>query len=281
MRVEDFKDIKYEKNEKTGIVTLTLNCPYRKNALSFYSFFEIGIAIDALEQDESAGAMIITGAIDPENHDPQKEAFSSGGYFNADAHKDVPEEIMQQIDLTDIAQKKMTLKMFNCNKPIIAAINGFAIGGAFTMTLSGADLIYASEFAWFKLPFLELGITAELASSFLLPRLIGLQKTKEIIYFSQKISALEAQELGIVNKVLPHDQLLDYVKEQTLRLVAPGGPAFAIKKMKKVLHQPYVDILSETLDRENQALNECFQSADFGEALMARMEKRTPVFKGS
>jgi len=280
MKIEDFKDIKYEKDEKTGIVTLTLNCPYRKNALSFYSFFEIDAALDALEKDDTAGAMIITGAIDAENHDPQKEAFSSGGYFNPDAHKDVSPEILQQIDMSDIAQKKMTLKMFNCSKPIIAAVNGFAIGGAFTMVLSGADLIYASEYAWFKLPFLELGITAELASSFILPRLLGFQKAKEIIYFSQKISAIEAHEMGIVNQVLPHDQLLNFTREQTLKLVAPGGPAFAVRKMKKILHQPFIDVLSETLDRENEALNECFKTADFGEALMARGEKRDPVFKG-
>ena len=280
MNPYDFKDITYQKDDKNKIVILTLNQPKRKNALSVYSFYEIFWAVDAMEKDNSVGAMVITGAKDPDNDDPDKEAFSSGGFFGPKALESVPPEILAQIDMTDIAQKKVTLKMFNCEKPIIAAINGLVIGGAFTMALSGADLIYMSEHAWFQLPFAKLGIISELASSFLLPRLLGFQKAKEILYFAKKVSAVEAKELGLINEVLPHDELLAYAKKQASALVAPAGAEFAVRQMKKTLHEPYIKALSTALDLENKGLNICFNTADFDEAMAARIEKRVPIFKG-
>ena len=84
MTPDQFKDISYAK-DSSGIVTLTFNTPKRKNALSLYTFFEIYHAIDAFEQDDSAHAMILTGAQDPDSDDPSREAYSSGGYFNPDA----------------------------------------------------------------------------------------------------------------------------------------------------------------------------------------------------
>ena len=94
MDITDFKDISYQKDEH-GIITMHFNTPQRKNALSLYSFFEIYQAIDAFEQDDSAYAMIMTGAQDPDSDDPSKEAYSSGGYFSADAYNDLPAEIIQ------------------------------------------------------------------------------------------------------------------------------------------------------------------------------------------
>jgi enoyl-CoA hydratase/carnithine racemase len=280
MKTTEYRDILYQKDADSGIVILTLNRPERKNALSFYSFYEIHQAVEMMEKDETVGAMIITGAIDPNRHDPQKEAFSSGGYFNPDALTAIPPEILEQIDMTDIAQKKLTLKMFTCEKPIIAAINGLAIGGAFTMALSGCDLIYMSEYAWFQLPFVRLGIVAELASSYLLPRLLGLQRAKELVYFGRKVSAQTAVDWGLVNAVVPHDRLMPFAREQALQLVPPGGPAFAIKRMKRTFHRPYIEALNQALDLENEGLNDCFKTADFAEALTARIEKRDPRFTG-
>jgi len=280
MKTEDFKDIIYIKDDETGIVTVVLNTPERKNAMSPYSFYELYWAIDTLEKDESAGAMIITGATNPGNPDPQKEAFSSGGYFYLSSMKGLSEEIRNDIDLTDIAQKRITLKMYNCDKPIIAAINGLAIGAGYTMPLSGADLIYMSEYAWIQLPFTGLGIVGELASSFLLPQQMGLQKAKEIVYFSKKVSAQEALELGMVNAVLPHDQMLSFVREQTLRLIPPRGAGFAVRQMKQAFNKPFISALTQALDLENEKLNALFKTSDFVEALAARMEKRAPIFQG-
>ena len=281
MKTEEFKEILYSKNPENGLVTVTLNTPKRKNALSPYTFLELFWAVDALENDESAYAMMITGAKDPDSNDPTKEAFSSGGYFHPSALKEIPEELMEQMDLTDIAQKKMTVKMFNCDKPIIAAINGLVVGGAFTMCLSCADLIYMSEHAWIRMPFNSLGIIAELASSYFLPRMVGMQKAKEIVYFSKVVNAQEALELGLANAVLPHDQLLSFATEKALELVPPKGANFAIRQMKQAFHKPFIEIISNALDKENEGLNTCFKTADFFEGITAMQEKRPPVFKGS
>jgi enoyl-CoA hydratase/carnithine racemase len=277
---DEFRDISYVKDEQ-GIVTLTLNTPRRKNALSLYSFFEIHTALEHLEQDDSAYAMILTGAKDPDSDDPTKEAFSSGGYFSPDAYDGVADEIIQQLDQSDIAQKRTTLKIFQCEKPVIAAINGLAIGGAFTFALAGADQVYMSEHAWIQLPFASLGISPELASSFLLPRIVGLQKAKEILFFAERINADQAQQLHLANKVLPHGELMDYAHQKALELAPPRGAGMAIREMKKLLNEPLVEAVTQALDRENAVLQKLFASGDFMEAMTARMERRQPAFKGA
>jgi enoyl-CoA hydratase/carnithine racemase len=280
MKTEDFKEILYRK-EDNGIVTVTLNIPKRKNAMSSYTFFELFWAVDAMEKDDSARIMILTGAKDPDVDDPANESFSSGGYFNPAALNGISEEVKAQIDFTDIAQKKLTLKMFQFDKPVIAAVNGLVIGGAFTMCLSCCDLIYCSEYAWASLPFVGLGIIPELASSYLLPRLIGLQKTKEIMFFAERITAQELFDLGLINKVLPHDELMPYARERALKLIPPQGAAYAVRLAKRAIHKPLIDAVTTALDLENQGLNEAFKTGDFLEALMARKEKRIPAFKGA
>lgn len=277
---DQFKDIGYEK-DSDGIVTLTLNTPKRKNALSLYTFYEIHAAVDLFEGDDSAYVMIMTGAKDPDSDDPSKEAFSSGGYFNPDAFKDIPDEIMQQLDKSDIAQKRTTLRLYQCYKPILAAVNGLAIGGAFTLALVCADQIYLSEHAWIQLPFAKLGISPELASSFLLPRLLGFQRAKEILFFAERIDAHKAVDLKLANKVVAHDELLDYTRERALELAPPRGAALAIREMKKLLHEPHVEALGHALDLENVALQKLFLSGDFSEGIAARVERRPPVFSGS
>ncbi len=279
MEPQDFRDITYSKDEQ-GIVTLTLNTPRRKNALSAVTFLEIAYATDHLQSDDSAYAMILTGAKDPKADDPAKEAFSSGGYFNPDAFEGLAPEVMAEIDLSDIAQKRTTLKLYNCDKPILASINGLAIGGAVTLCLAAADQIYLSEHAWLQLPFAKLGLAAELGSTFFLPRLLGFQKTKELLFFPERITAQEAVELGIANAVLPHGELLSYTREKALQLIPPLAPLVSIREMKRCLHQPHLTALGEALDMENAALAKTMATADFGEGMMARIERRPPVFKG-
>jgi len=279
MNVQEFQDITYSK-EDSGIVTVTFNTPKRKNALSMYTFLELWWAVDAMEKDDDAKVMILTGAKDPDSNDPTKESFSSGGYFNPSATANLSDEIKAQLDFTDIAQKRATLKFWQFDKPVIAAVNGLVIGGAFTLCLSSADLIYASEHAWMSLPFIGLGIIPELASSYLLPRRIGFQRAKEIMYFSERVSAQELYDLGLINKVLPHDQLLPHAREMALRLIPPRGAWWAIRQCKRTLHEPFIQAVTKALDLENEGLNKAFTSADFAEALTARMEKRPPAFRG-
>jgi enoyl-CoA hydratase/carnithine racemase len=281
MEIKDFKYILYEKDADTGIVQVTLNKPEIKNALSVLLLLELNIAVETIEQDETATALIITGAKHPDRNDPAKEAFSSGAYLDFSELESLDEETKSQIDLTDIAQKRLCLKLWQLKKPVVAAINGMAIGGGFTIPLACADLIYASEHAWVKLPFVNVGLTPELASSYLLPRIIGLQRTKEIVFFGEKLTAQKLLELGLVNKVLPHDDLLPYARERVGKLIPPQGAGFSVSLCKEVIHKPLIEAITKALDSENEALLRAFGSVDFMEALNARIEKRDPVFKGA
>jgi 2-(1,2-epoxy-1,2-dihydrophenyl)acetyl-CoA isomerase len=280
MKVGDFKDIIYEKDEATGIVTITFNTPKRKNALSFITFLELFYAVDEMEKDDTARALIMTGAKDPDSDDPANEAFSSGGYFNLKLIQEIPDELKAEIDMTDIAQKKMCLKLFSFDKPVIAAINGLAIGAGFTMPLAGADLIYMSEHAWIELPFVGLGILPEFALTYFLPRQMGFQRAKEIVYFRKRILAQQALEWGWVNGVLPHKELMTHAREMAEKLIPPEGPGLAVKLAKRAFHKPYVDAITKALDVENEGLNQAVMTYDFGESMKARKEKRAPIFRG-
>jgi enoyl-CoA hydratase/carnithine racemase len=270
MKPQDFKDVIYQKDDK-GVVTLTINQPKRKNALSVITLLELWHAADALEADDTAGAMIITGS---------EGSFSSGGYFDPGLMEKLDPETAKEIDLTDAAQKKLCLKYWGLTKPVIAAVNGMAIGGGFTLPFACADLIYMSEDAFFHLPFVKLGILPEFACSYLLPRLVGLQRAKEIVFMGEKLTAAQALDMGLVNRVLPAIELMAYAYDQALALVPPQGAGLAVCTAKQLFNQPLIDAVTQSLDRENKGLAETMTSQDFGEAVAARIEKRAPVFKG-
>jgi 2-(1,2-epoxy-1,2-dihydrophenyl)acetyl-CoA isomerase len=280
MKVDEFKNITYDMDAETGIVTVTINRPEIKNALTILVLLELYWAADTVENDSSVKALILTGGKPADMDDPAGEAFSSGGYFNLADLEALDEKTKSDIDLTDIAQKRLCLKMWQLEKPVIAAINGLAIGGGFTIPLACADLIYVSEHAWVKLPFINLGLIPELASSYLLPRMVGFQRAKELIFFGEKIPAPKLYDMGLVNQVLPHDELIPYATQMALKLIPPQGAGLATRLAKKALHEPLIEAVTKALDIENEGLNKILASADFWEALAARKEKREPVFKG-
>lgn len=270
MKLDDIHDIIYEK-EENGICTASLNIPERKNAMSFVTFLELVTILDDMESDKNARVLIITG---------KGDSFSSGGYFNMNLLTKVPQDVMKDIDLEDIAQKKLCMHMWNFSKPIIAAINGLAVGAGFTMPLAGADLIYMAEDAWIGFYFAKRAVMAEFAAHFVLPLYIGFQKAKELLYFGKKITAQEALELGLINRVIPKDKLMSFAREQALKLVPPKGPSLSIQLMKKTIHEYFKEILSNTLDLENEGLRSLLKTHDFRESLKALGQKREPVFKG-
>lgn len=270
MNIEDFEDILYEK-EDNGICTASFSQPERRNAVTYITFLELYYIIEDMEGDKNAKVLIITG-------DPKGDAFTSGGYFKPEMFHKMQK--YPEIDLMDIAQKKLCLKMWDFQKPILVAINGMAIGGGVTMPLAAGDLVFIAEDAWLGFFFARRGIIPEFANTFLLPLLVGFQRAKEICYMGEKVSAQRALELGLVNKVLPKDQLMSYTREQALKLVPPKGPSMALRLMKKTMHSYYRDILAHTLDLENKALRKTFASKDFKEAMDALKEKRTTNFIG-
>ena len=270
MQIEDFEDIIYEK-EDNGICTATISRPEARNAVTYITFLEIYTVLEDMEKDRNTKVLIITG-------DPKGKAFTSGGYFKPEMIEEMKK--YKEIDLMDIAQKKVCMKFWDFNKPVIAAINGMAIGGGITMPLAGADLIYMAENAWLGFFFSKRAIIPEFSCTFLLPLLVGFQKAKEICYFGDKITAQKAYELGLVNKVLPPDELIPYSREQALKLIPPKGPSLSLKLMKKTMHAYFREILDRTLDLENRALRKAFTSKDFNESMKALKEKRDPIFIG-
>lgn len=274
MKIEDFEDIIYEK-EENGICTITFNRPERRNALSYVTFLEIRTALEDMEKDKNARVLILTGS-------PEGNAFSSGGYFNMKMVTQIPEEIMKDIDLMDIAQKKVCMQFWDFSKPVIAAINGLALGAGFTMPLTCADLIYMADDpeTYIGLIFVKRAIVPEFGMTFMLPLYVGFQRAKEILYFGEKIHAKDAEKLGLINKALPPEELMPYVRQQAEKLIPPKGPSMALKLMKKAMHDYYRQILSDALDRENEALQAAFKTHDMRESTKALMQKREPVFKG-
>jgi 2-(1,2-epoxy-1,2-dihydrophenyl)acetyl-CoA isomerase len=272
MDIADIKDITYEK-EPNGICTVTLNRPKRRNAMSFVTFLELETVLEDMEADDNAQILIITGS-------KEAEAFSSGGYFNMNMYTKIDPEIKKELDLTDIAVKRLCMKFWNFSKPVIAAVNGYAIGAGFTMLLAGADLIYMAKDAYIGFYFIRRAVIAEFGADFLLPFYLGFQKAKELLYFGEKISANKALELGLINDVVEPDELMGVVRDKALNLIPPNAPSLAIKRMKSTMHNYFTEILSNTLDLENEHLRELFTTHDFRASLKSLITKKEPKFRG-
>ena len=272
MLVEEFKQIKYEK-EENGILTVTLNWPEKKNALSPIGLLELWYAVDLAEKDKQVKVMILTGC-------EEAGAFSSGGYFSVEMLKEVPEKYRAEINIRDMASKRLCLKFWDFTKPVISVINGFAVGGGFTLPIICSDLVYMAEDAWWALFFVKRAVMPDFATTVLLPFMIGIHKAKELFYFGDRMTAQDALELGLVNSVLPSEKLISFAREQALRLVPPKGPSLSIKLMKKTMHTYFRGILESQLDLENKNWTKAIQSKDFGESLKALKEKRDPTFNG-
>ncbi|MHA1727616.1 MAG: enoyl-CoA hydratase/isomerase family protein [Promethearchaeota archaeon] len=272
MKIEDFTDIKYVK-EENGICTATLSRPEKRNAVNGITWLELQTILKDMEQDKNARVLILTG-------DPEGRAFTSGGYFDPKAMVNVKPEIRAELDPNDVAGINVAKKLFNFSKPVIAAINGLAIGGGITMPLIGADLIYMAESAWLGFYFVKRALLQEFSLSFLLPLYVGFQRAKEIIYFGDKITSKQALEYGLVNKVLPDDELISFTREQALRLIPPKGPSLSIKMMKKTMHSYFKPIIEATLNLENEGWKKLLKTQDFVESLKSLKERRDSAFKG-
>jgi enoyl-CoA hydratase/carnithine racemase len=276
VQTNEFSDIDYQL-DGDGILTVRMNTPARKNAISGLTALELRWAAKHFQADDNALAMILTGVADP-NLGPERQAFSSGGYFVPTVYDGLAPEILAQIDLTDIAMKATVLEFLGCDKPVLAAINGLAIGGGFTLPLAVADQIYLSEHAWARLPFVSLGISAELGSTYVLPRLLGMQKAKELFFYPDRIDAEAWLGLGLANAVVAHEELIPFTREKALALIPPRGAGASVRAMKRIVNQQRFDEISRAL--ENKVLNELMMTEDFAEGIAARMQKRAPVFKG-
>ena len=199
-----------------GVVTVTMNRPEKKNAADAVMWDELRDTWNALAVDPEVRAVIMTGAGD---------AFCSGadlGGQGRDRH--------QLISMNLIHQTVEAL--YSIMVPVIAKVNGVAAGAGMNMALA-CDLILASDQARFSEIFARRGLSVDFGGTWVLPRLIGLHRAKELAFFADVISAEQAAECGIVNKVVPHDQLDSEAKDWADRLAA--GPPLALAMTKRML----------------------------------------------
>jgi len=174
--------------------------------------------------------------------------------------------------------KDVLYPLVNLEKPVIAAVNGPAVGAGFNIALA-ADIIIASEAAVFSQIFARLALVPDLGGLYLLTRVVGLNKAKELCFTAKKISAAEAHSLGIVNHVVAPDQLL--VEAQRMAREIAAGPATSLAMIKTLLNRSSTSTLEQMLDYESYAQTVAYLTPEHKEGVMAFREKRPPRFRGS
>ena len=253
----EYQTIILEKSN--NIATITLNRPDRLNALTNRMADELSDAFTSAVRDDETRVVIITGA---------GRAFCSGA--------DLKERRGGRSQLGRGLADKLFAAV-NIEKPVIASINGVAVGGGFTLTLS-CDIRIASEDAKFQLPFTRLGICTELGSTYLLPRLIGMGKACELLLTSKMIDAKEAKEIGLVNQVVPASELAKATYEMASSIAKL--PSLAVQMNKRGLRQAMNTDLASQLRYETLATAYLSDTEDHKEAIKAFLEKREPIFTG-
>lgn len=245
-----------------GVVTLTLDRPERKNAMNTAMFGELLAVFREVDETTSDRVLVITGAGD---------AFCSGADLG-DRGTDTRHPLARLHRVADIA-----LALHRIPKPVIAKVNGVAVGAGLNLAL-GCDLIVASEQARFSEIFARRGLSIDFGGSWLLPRLVGMHRAKELAFFADILSAKEAADLGLVNRVLPASQLDAFVADWADRLAA--GPPLALSMTKRLLTNSFSMTMDEALEAEGLAQSVNAGSEDAPEAIRAFLEKREPRFKG-
>lgn len=246
-----------------GIVTVTLNRPAKKNAATPQMWDELREIFDEVARRPDDRVMVITGA---------GGEFCSGADLGALSQAPSVHALVGMRRLADAA-----LALHRMPQPTIAKVPGVAAGAGCNLAL-GCDLIVASEQARFSEIFSRRGLSLDFGGSWLLPRLVGLHKAKELALLAGIVSAREAAELGLVNRVVPADQLDAFVTQWARRLAE--GPPLALSMTKSMLNASASLSMAEALEAEahSQAVN--FSTADTAEAMAAFMERREPVFRG-
>lgn len=246
---------------KGPIATITLNRPDRLNALNEQMVSELHDAFAAEDKHDETRVIVVTGA---------GRAFCAGADLNEQKDVSKSEAVFSFAD-------RIFAAVNAAEKPVIASINGVAVGGGCNMTLWW-DIRIAAESARFQLPFTRLGVCTELGSTYLLPRLIGMGKASELLLTSKMIDAKEAREIGLVNQVVPNNELSKATYEMANSIAKL--PPLAVKMNKRGLRQSMQADLNSQLRYEDLASAFLRETEDHKEAVKAFLEKREPVYKG-
>jgi len=246
-----------------GVATVTLNRPDRMNPLSMEMLEELGRAFLDLRSDEAVKVVVLTGA---------GKAFCAGG--------DIEDMKGGKIKLDYVGGRtlgKTILAIQGIEKPVICALNGIAAGGGAGVALA-CDVIYASEKAKFSEIYANIGMVPDCGNLWLLPRVVGPHKAKELCFTAEIIDAQEMYRLGIVQKLFPPEELMPRTMEFAHKLAA--GPLLSYKLSKTFIDRGWGMSLEQFYDLEALALEIVMQSEDFKEGLAAFLEKRKAVYKG-
>lgn len=254
--------IKWEKEGPIGVITI--NSPATLNALNAQVLKELDECIDEIVKDESIGALILTG---------EGKAFVAGANIKEMLPLDAKQGEEWGAYGSGIFRKLETLPI-----PVIAAVNGFALGGGNELAMA-CDIRIASEKAKFGQPEVGLGITPGFAGTQRLPRLIGPAAAKELIYTGKVIGAQEAKELGLVNRVVAPEELMDVAKGLAEDILKNSWNAVALSK--KAINDGLQLDIERAMELEAKIFGECFLSPDQKEGMGAFVEKRNAKFNYS
>ena len=258
----DFKYIIYEKSD--GIATIMLNRPEAMNAFSKDVVSEIVNAIEDVRNDDAVRVVVLTGA--------GEKAFSAG----ADIKSMIGMTALKARELS-LMGEKLCLALENLEKPVIAALNGYALGGGLEVAMS-CDLRVASETARMGQTEINIGLIPGWGGTQRLTRLVGMTKAKELVYTGKMIDAKTAEQIGIVNMVVPPDKFKETVRQFALDL-ASKAPV-AVKVAKALINKGSDICLNSALALEREGFSVVASSEDLKEGVAAFTEKRKPAFKG-
>jgi enoyl-CoA hydratase len=258
----EYKNILFEVAD--GVATITINRPKALNALNSEVMGELYDAAVKCKTDESVKVVIITGA--------GEKSFVAGADISQMAELR-PQQAMEFMEAgIDTFRTFETLP-----KPVIAAINGFALGGGVEFAMS-CDFRFASDNARFGQPEISIGLIPGWGGTQRLARLVGIGRAKEYIMGGDMIDAKRAYEIGLVNRVYPPDQLMAETKKFAAKLTKL--PGFALKMAKHAINFGYDLALDNALRLETECCSQCFSTDDQKEGMKAFLEKRKPAFKG-
>jgi enoyl-CoA hydratase/carnithine racemase len=241
--------------ERSGnILNIQLNRPAKKNAMTSSMYTEMAKLLDGAATDDQIRVVLWHGAGD---------SFSAGN--------DLEDFMKNPPAVGESPQSRLMHALINFEKPLVAAVQGVAIGGGATM-LAHCDFVYAGESARFQLPFVNLALVPEFGSSCLLPQRFGYLRAAELVLLGQSFGALRAAELGLVTSVVPDQKLLGTATETAETLAKK--PAGAVQACKRLMKGAFRDQLEQAVKFENQVFAERVRSAEAKEAFTAFFAKR-------
>ena len=260
------------------VATITINRPERLNALTARTQVELKHAMIAAERDESVVGIILTGA---------GRAFSAGADMRSLAEIAERRGIEQDESLAQMESEsrgrevdpelRVTWSFIpSLKKPVIAAVNG-PCAGMSTAIATMCDLRFASESAVFTTSFSQRGLVAEHGLSWMLPRLVGPAKALDLLWSARRVDAREAERLGLVDRVVPGDELLATARGYIEDLAAHASPT-SIMVMKRQVYLHLMRPLHEAMEDTNRLMAESLRRDDFREGVASFVEKRAPAF---